>query len=144
MTEQNRIPKGIRAAGQFAATAHAEPRLNLPTYRDEEHRLERGAVNAIYTAGRGFGRNRHGNHDRIDEAWDAAGAYVDSLGDPRNEHEAAARGVFQAARERYEADKDTLSDKDRRDRKFEAARAASWVVEYRSDSYNNQTQGQTP
>jgi hypothetical protein len=137
----DRQPRGIPAGGQFAATAHAEPALSLRTYRDEEHRLERNAVEAIYTAGRGRGRNRHGNIDRITEAYDAAGAYVDSLGAPRNTPEADARERFQSLREQFETDKDSLDDKSLRDRKFEAARQANWVIEYRSSSYNN-SQGQ--
>lgn len=142
MTAASRQPKGIPAGGQFAATAHGEPKLSLHTYRDEEHRLERNVVEAVYTAGRGRGRNRHGNIDRINEAWDAAGAYVDSLDEPRNQHEQVARERFRTLREQFEADKDSLDDKTLRDRKFEAARQANWIIEYRSDSYNN-SQGQS-
>jgi hypothetical protein len=139
-----RQPKGIPAGGQFAATAHAEPALNLRTYRDEEHRLERNAVEAIYTAGRGRGRNRHGNIDRITEAYDAAVSYVDSLGEPKNPAETEARDAFQELRAEFEADQEHLDDKTLRDRKFEVARQANWVIEYRTPSYNNRLQGQTP
>ncbi|ACL41954.1 hypothetical protein Achl_4003 (plasmid) [Pseudarthrobacter chlorophenolicus A6] len=138
----DRQPRGIPVGGQFAAATRTEPAVSLRTYRDEEHRLERNAVEAIYTAGRGRGRNRHGNIDRITEAYDAAGAYVDSLGEARNVPEADARQAFQELREEFEADKDSLDDKTLRDRKFEVAGQANWVVEYRSSSYNNQ--GQTP
>jgi hypothetical protein len=139
----DRQPRGIPVGGQFAATAHAEPALSLRTYRDEEHRLERNAIAAIYTAGRGRGRNRHGNIDRISEAYDAAGVYVDSLGQPRNLQEADARGTFQSLREEFEDEKDSLDDKTLRDRKFQAARQANWIIEYRSDSYNHNAKGQT-
>lgn len=137
----DRQPRGIPAGGQFVATTHAEPALSLNLSRDEEHRLERVVVNAVYTAGRGRGRNRHGNIDRITEAYDAAGAYVDSLGDPRNQVEAEARDTFQELRARFETEKDHLDDKTLRDRKFEAARQANWVIEYRTDSYTNRLQG---
>jgi hypothetical protein len=139
-----RQPKGIPAGGQFAATAHAEPQLNLRTYRDEEHRLERNAVEAIYTAGRGRGRNRHGNIDRITEAYDAAGAYVDSLGDARNPVETEARDAFQELRAQFETEQAHLDDKTLRDRKFEVARQANWVIEYRTTSYTNRLQGLNP
>jgi hypothetical protein len=140
----DRQPKGIPAGGQFAATAHAEPALSLRTYRDEEHRLERKAIEAIYTAGRGRGRNRHGNIDRITEAYDASGAYVDSLGDARNPEETEARDAFQKLRAQFETDEGSLDDKTLRDRKFEVARQANWIIEYRTPSYNNRLQGQTP
>jgi hypothetical protein len=133
----DRQPSGIPTGGQFAATSHAEPAVSLRTYRDEEHRLERNMIEAVYTAGRGFGRNRHGNIDRITEAYDAAGAYVDTLGDPQNEQEQTARETFRRLRSSFEAEKGLLSDKGLRDRKFAVARSANWVVEYRSDSYNN-------
>lgn len=142
--EQNRVPKGVRAAGQFAATAHAEPALSLNTGPDAEHRLERDAIEAIYTAGRGRGRNRHGNLDRITEAYDAAGAYVDSLGEPRNQVEAEARNTFQELRARFETEKEHLDDKALRDRKFEVAGKANWVIEYRSTTYTNRLQGLNP
>lgn len=131
-----RQPKGIPVGGQFAAAAHGEAAISLRTYRDEEHRLERNAIEAIYTAGRGRGRNRHGNIDRITEAWDAAGAYVGSLGEPRNGHELAAREKFQSLRAAFEADQDSLDDKTLKDRKFEAARQANWVIEYRLPVYD--------
>lgn len=137
----DRHPRGIPIGGQFAATTHTEPAVNLRTYRDEEHRLERNAVEAIYTAGRGRGRNRHGNIDRIAEAYAAAGAYVDSLGEPRNAPEADARQAFQELREEFETDKDSLDGKTLRDRKFEVAGQANWVIEYRTTSYNNRLQG---
>jgi hypothetical protein len=136
--EQARLLKGAAGAGQFTSTTHAPGTIQLggpPT----EYELERQAVNAIYTAGRGFGRNRHGNIDRINEAYDAAGAYVDSLGQPRNPVEADARGTFQSLREEFEDEQGTLDDKTLRDRKFAAARQASWVIEYRTDSYNNRS-----
>lgn len=135
MQEQARLLKGAAGAGQFTATTHAPGTVQLggpPT----EHELERAAVNAIYTAGRGFGRNRHGNIDRIDEAYDAAGTYVDSLGQPKNPIEADARGTFQSLREEFEAEQDTPDDKTLRDRKFAAARQANWIIEYRTDHYN--------
>lgn len=137
-----RQPKGIPVGGQFAAAAHGEPPVSLRTYRDEEHRLERNAVEAIYTAGRGRGRNRHGNIDRITEAWDAACAYVDSLSGPRNEHEQAARERFQSLRAAFEADQDSLDDKTLRDRKFEAAGQANWVIEFRTGPYNKRNEQQ--
>ena len=134
----SRQPKGVPGGGQFAAAAHPDPQLRLTrTYRDEEHRLESNAIETIYTAGRGRGRNRHGNIDRITEAYDAAGAYVDSLGEPRNEHEEAARKRFRDLRDQFESDKVSLDDKTLRDRKFEAAGQANWVIEYRSSAYNN-------
>jgi hypothetical protein len=133
-----RQPKGVPVGGQFAAAAHPDPQLRLTrTYRDEEHRLESNAIEAIYTAGRGRGRNRHENIDRITEAYEAAGAYVDSLGEPRNAHEGAARSRFAQLRVQFESDKDSLDDKTLRDRKFEAAGQANWVIEYRSTTYNN-------
>lgn len=140
----DRQPRGIPVGGQFAATTHAEPALSLRTYRDEEHRLERTAVEAIYTAGRGRGRNRHGNIDRITEAYAAAGAYVDSLGEPRNQVEAEARDTFQDLRARFETEQEFLDDKTLRDRKFEVAGQANWVIEYRSTAYNNRLQGLNP
>lgn len=136
MPEQARLLKGAVGAGQFAAMTHAPGTVQLGAPKTE-YELERAAVNAIYTAGRGFGRNRHGNIDRITEAYDAAGTYVDSLGQPRNPIEADARGTFQSLREEFEAEQDSLDDKTLRDRKFAAARQASWVIEYRTDSYNN-------
>ncbi|QOT19333.1 hypothetical protein [Paenarthrobacter sp. YJN-5] len=136
-----RQPKGIPAGGLFAAINHTEPALSLRTYRDEEHRLERNMVAAVYTAGRGFGRNRHGNIDRITEASDAAGAYVDSLGEPRNDREHAAREAFQRPRRSFEAEQNLLSDEGLRDRKFAVARSANWVVEYRSHTNSD---GQKP
>jgi hypothetical protein len=140
----DRQPRGIPAGGQFAATAHAEPQLRLHAGPEEEYRLERAAVNAIYTAGRGRGRNRHGNIDRITEAYDAAVSYVDSLGEPKNPAEAEALDAFHELRARFEIDESSLDDKTLRDRKFEAARQANWVIEYRTPSYNNRLQGQTP
>lgn len=137
MTAANRQPKGIPVGGQFAVAAHGEAPVSLRTSRDEEHRLERNAIEAIYTAGRGRGRNRHGNIDRITEAWDAAGAYVEALGEPRNKHEAAAREEFKNLRSAFEAEKDTLDDKTLRDRKFEAASYANWVIEYRTGPYSD-------
>lgn len=132
MPEQARLLKGAVGAGQFTGTTHAPGTVQLAG-PPSEYELERGAVNAIYTAGRGFGRNRHGNIDRITEAYDAAGAYVDSLGQPRNPIEADARGTFDSLRKEFEAEQDGLDDKTLRDRKFEAARQASWVIEYRKD-----------
>lgn len=132
-----RQPRGVPVGGQFAAIAHAEPALTLGPGDEGEHRRERTFVNAVYTAGRGRGRNRHGNIDRITEAYDAAGAYVDSLGDPRNTPEAEAREAFAELRAVFETEKDHLDDKALRDRKYEVASQASWIVEYRSDSYNN-------
>jgi hypothetical protein len=134
MPEQPRLLRGAAGAGQFAATAHAPGTVQLggpPT----EYERERLAVNAVYTAGRGFGRNRHGNIDRITEAYDAAGAYVDSLDQPRNPIEADARGTFNSLREEFEAEQDDLDDRTLRDRKFQVARQANWVIEYRKDSY---------
>jgi vacuolar-type H+-ATPase subunit H len=134
---QDRILKGNTGAGRFTATTHTPGTVQLgqPT----EHELERRAVNTIYTAGRGFGRNRHGNIDRINEAYDAAGAYIDALGEPGNPAEAEARDLFRELRESFEADAGSLDDKELRDRKFAAARQASWVIEYRQSSYNNTT-----
>ncbi|MET4144183.1 hypothetical protein [Arthrobacter sp. UYCo732] len=139
-----RQPKGVPVGGQFAATTHAEPALTLNAGKDEEHQLERASIHAIYTAGRGIGRNRHGNIDRITEAYDAAGAYVDSLGAARNPPETEARDAFQELRAQFETEQDHLDDKTLRDRKFEVAQQANWVSEYRSDSYNNRLFGENP
>lgn len=143
MTADKRQPAGIPVGGQFAATTHAEPGLTLAAGPDQEYQRERAVVNAVYTAGRGRGRNRHGNIDRIAEAYDAACAYVDSLADPRNPPEAEARDAFQESRATFETEQEHLDDKTLRDRKFEVARQANWVIEYRSDSYNNRLLGET-
>lgn len=142
--EQRRVLKGASGAGQFAATTHGESSVALSAPAPTEHELARPVSLAIYVAGRGFGRNRFGNPDRIQEAQEAANAYVDGLGEPRNSHEAEARDVFAELRDNYEADKDSLEDKDRRTRQFEAARQANWIIEYRTDSYNNRLHGKQP
>lgn len=75
---QPRVLPGVSSAGQYAAALHAPSPVQLGTPSEEQ--LRRNTVNAIYTAGRGFGRNRYGNPDRIQEAYDASAAYVASLG----------------------------------------------------------------
>lgn len=133
-------PAGRPDGGQFAGVAHAEGavKLTAPAAANpqSEWQLERGAVNAIYTAGRGFGRNRFGNPDRIQEAYDASAAYVASLGEPLSHAETEARDAYVELCESYQADKDGLDDKGRRTRQFGAARLANWIIEHRHQAQN--------
>jgi hypothetical protein len=133
-------PAGRPDGGQFAGLTHAEGAVQLtaPSAADPqtEWQLERGAVNAIYTAGRGFGRNRFGNPDRIQEAYDASAAYVSSLGEPLSPAETEARDAYAEQCEAYETEKEGLDDKERRTRQFGAARQANWIIENRHQAQN--------
>lgn len=133
-------PAGRPDGGQFAGVAHAEGAVQLtaPAAADPqtERILERGAIDAIYTAGRGFGRNRFGNPERIQEAYDASAAYVAALGESQSAAETEARDAYAELCEEYEAGKDGLDDKERRTRQFGAARQASWIIEYRRQAEN--------
>lgn len=133
-------PAGRPDGGQFAGVAHAEGAVQLtaPSAADPQTawQIERNAVNAIYTAGRGFGRNRFGNPERIQEAWDASAAYVASLGQPLSAAEFDAREAYAELCEEYDAEKDGLDDKERRARQFGAARHANWIIEYRHQAEN--------
>jgi hypothetical protein len=132
-------PAGRPDGGQFAGVAHLEPRVVLPaaqSWPSPAWQLRRDVTAAIYTAGRGFGRNRYGNPERIQEAYDAAATYVASLGEPLSPAEAEARDTYAELCEDYEAVKDSLDDKERRTRQFGAASQASWIVEYRDQAEN--------
>jgi hypothetical protein len=132
-------PAGRPDGGQFAGVAHTESAITLPasqSWPSTGWQLRRNVVDAVYTAGRGFGRNRFGNPERIQEAWDASAAYVSSLGEPLSAAETEARDAYAELCEAYEADKDGLDDKERRTRQFGAARQASWIIEYRDQAEN--------
>ncbi|QOD05777.1 hypothetical protein [Pseudarthrobacter sp. BIM B-2242] len=133
-------PAGQPSGGQFTAVAHPEGSVTLTSPsgagQSAEWHLERGAINAIYTAGRGFGRNRYGNPERIQEAYDASAAYLAGVGLPLSQAEIEARAKYVDLCAGYEADKGTLDDRTRRTRQYEAARQANWIIEYRHQAQN--------
>lgn len=132
-------PAGRPDGGRFAGVAHAEPDVALPaalSWPTDAWQRRRDVTQAVYTASRGIGRNRFGNPERIQEAYDAAAAYVGALGEPLSTAEAEARDAYQELCEAFEADKDSLDGKERRTRQFEAARQVSWIVEYRDQAEN--------
>lgn len=133
---QSRVLPGVPSAGQWAATAHAPSPVQLQSPDSIAWQLRRNTTSAIYTAGRGFGRNRYGNPERIQEAYDASAAYVASLGEPLTAAEAEARDAYAELCEAYEAEQGGLDDKERRTRQFGAARQASWIIEYRDQAEN--------
>lgn len=131
-------PGGQPSGGQFTAVAHAEGAVTLtaPAGADPqvEWQLERNAANTIFAAGRGMGRNRYGNPDRIQEAYAASAAYLAGIGLPLSQEEVQARAKYVDLCAAYEADKDTLDHRTRRTRQFEAARQASWIIEFRAQA----------
>lgn len=131
-------PAGQPSGGQFTAVAHAEGAVTLtsPAVPDaeKEWELERRAVNTIFAAGRGIGRGRYGNPDRIQEAYSASAAYLTGIGLPLSQAEIQARAKYVDLCAGYEADKAALDNRTRRTRQFEAARQASWIIEFRAQA----------
>lgn len=129
-----------RRDGKFGAQVHAEgPSLTAPvTVRPVwEPTPDRAMVNAVFTAGRGMGRNRYGNVERIQEAFDATAAYVGSLPpEPANDNQAKALAKYKQMRDDFEQDRGSLDSKELRTRMFEVARQGNWILEYNSPHYN--------